>query len=199
MGRKAMRPPAVRFKREGVVLRSQAIQQQLVSFLPNLRAFAISLCSDVVLADDLVQETILKAWQHLDSFQEGTNLRAWLFTILRNAFLSHLRKRREEVPIDGDQGVPLSLSAPPEQTSWMDSRDFLAVVMRIPVGQREALLLVGCEGVTYDEAAEICGCPVGTIKSRVHRARTALLHLLDGDTAEDRAALADRHQALSAA
>jgi RNA polymerase sigma-70 factor (ECF subfamily) len=110
-----------------------------------------------------------------------------------------LRRRRDEVPIDGDEWARHSFSTPPEQTSWMDSRDFLAVITRIPAYQREALLLVGGEGVSYEEAAEICGCAVGTIKSRVHRARAALSHLLDGDAQEDRAALADRPQALDAA
>lgn len=170
-------------------MRSPAIQQQLVGYLPNLRAFAVSLCRDSAQADDLVQDTILSAWQHWDRFQEGTNLRAWLFTILRNKFLTNVRKQREEVSIDGEGTLPYySLTAQPAQTSWMDSRDFLKALKQVPTDQREALVLVGAEGFSYEEAAEICGCAIGTIKSRVHRARARLLELLDGG-ASDRQAL----------
>lgn len=160
---------------------TKAVQQQLIACLPNLRAFAVSLCRDAEQADDLVQEAILRAWKHLDAFEEGTNLRAWVFTILRNYFYTQLRKRREEVSLEGDDGIGMTLCKPPEQHGWMESRDFLRAVGHLPPEQCEALILVGAEGFTYDETAEICGCPVGTIKSRVNRARNRLLELLDPD------------------
>jgi RNA polymerase sigma-70 factor, ECF subfamily len=128
-------------------------------------------------ADDLVQETLLKAWAHLDSFQEGTNLRAWLFTILRNAYISALRKKRREVEdADGKQAATLSVA--PAQQSHIDMQDVRAALDLIPPDQREALVLVGAAGLSYEEAAEIVGCAVGTIKSRVNRARHRLASLV---------------------
>lgn len=143
----------------------------------SLRAFAVSLCGDKERADDLVQETLFKAWNHLDSFKEGTNLKAWLFTILRNTYFSERRKRRREVE-DADGTYAGRLATHPEQHGHMDMQDFRAVLVRLPDDQREALILVGAAGFSYEEAAEICGCAVGTIKSRVARGRVALEALL---------------------
>jgi len=143
----------------------------------SLRAFAVSLCGDKERADDLVQETLFKAWNHLDSFKEGTNLKAWLFTILRNTYFSERRKRRREVE-DADGTYAGRLATHPEQHGHMDMQDFRAVLVRLPDDQREALILVGAAGFSYEEAAEICGCAVGTIKSRVARGRVALEQLL---------------------
>jgi RNA polymerase sigma-70 factor (ECF subfamily) len=143
----------------------------------HLRAFAVSLCGDKERADDLVQETLFKAWNHLDSFKEGTNLKAWLFTILRNTYFSERRKRRREVE-DADGSYAARLAAKPEQHGHMDMQDFRAVLVRLPDDQREALILVGAAGFSYEEAADICGCAVGTIKSRVNRARNRLADML---------------------
>ena len=143
----------------------------------SLRAFAVSLCGDKERADDLVQETLFKAWNHLDSFKEGTNLKAWLFTILRNTYFSERRKRRREVE-DADGTYAGRLATHPEQHGHMDMQDFRAVLVRLPYDQREALILVGAAGFSYEEAAEICGCAVGTIKSRVNRARNRLADML---------------------
>ena len=159
---------------------SEAVRQGLISFLPNLRAFAIALCGDADRADDLVQDTMLKAWNSLDTFQEGTNLRAWLFTILRNTYFSECRRRRREVPDDSGEYVA-QLCVPPAQHGCVDAQDVLRALGQLTDDQREALILVGAEGFAYEEAATICGCAVGTIKSRVNRARTRLSELLGTD------------------
>jgi len=148
--------------------------------MTNLRAFAVSLCGDREHADDLVQETLFKAWNHLDSFHEGTNLKAWLFTILRNTYFSERRKRRREVE-DADGRYAATLATHPEQHGHMDMQDFRAALTRLPDDQREALILVGAAGFSYEEAAEISGCAVGTIKSRVNRARNRLADMLGMD------------------
>jgi RNA polymerase sigma-70 factor, ECF subfamily len=165
-------------------LSSEAVRQGLISFLPNLRAFAIALCSDSDRADDLVQDTMLKAWNSLDTFEEGTNLRAWLFTILRNTYFSDCRRRRREVPDDDGEYVA-QLCVPPAQHGHVDARDMLKALAHLTDDQREALILVGAEGFAYEEAAAICGCAVGTIKSRVNRARNRLSELLGVDAAQD--------------
>ncbi len=146
----------------------------------SLRAFAVSLCGDKERADDLVQETLFKAWNHLESFKEGTNLKAWLFTILRNTYFSERRKRRREVE-DADGVYAARLSTNPEQHGHMDMQDFRAALTQLPDDQREALILVGAAGFSYEEAAEISGCAVGTIKSRVNRARTRIATMLGLD------------------
>jgi RNA polymerase sigma-70 factor, ECF subfamily len=156
---------------------SAQIKAELISVIPNLRAFAISLCGNPDRADDLVQETLVKAWGNLDSFVEGTNLPAWLFTILRNFYYSEYRKRRREVP-DPDGAIATKLATAPAQNSHMDLRDLHAALQQLPNDQREALILIGVSGLAYEEAAEICGCAVGTMKSRVNRARTRLANLL---------------------
>jgi RNA polymerase sigma-70 factor, ECF subfamily len=159
-----------------VTMNSKAIQRELITHLPKLRAFAISLCGNADLADDLLQESILKAWKHLDSFEEGTNLRAWLFTILRNTFFSERRRQRPEAI---DEEAVEKLGKAPEQYGWMESRDLLKALMQLSPEHREAIILVGAEGYSYEETAEICGCAVGTVKSRVNRARIRLQDLLD--------------------
>jgi RNA polymerase sigma-70 factor (ECF subfamily) len=156
---------------------SASMKQAMLGLIPNLRAFAVSLCGDIERADDLVQETLLKAWNHIDSFQEGTNLRAWLFTILRNTYFSECRRRRREVE-DRDGSKAADLSVHPEQQGHLDMRDFRRALDVLPLDQREALVLVGAAGFSYEEAAAISGCAVGTIKSRVNRARTKLTDLL---------------------
>ena len=149
----------------------------------SLRAFAVSLCGDKERADDLVQETLFKAWNHLESFKEGTNLKAWLFTILRNTYFSERRKRRREVE-DADGAYAARLATHPTQHGHMDMQDFRAALTQLPDDQREALILVGAAGFSYEEAAEISSCAVGTIKSRVNRARNRLAGILGMDLDE---------------
>lgn len=152
-------------------------EQALVAAIPHLRAFARSFANDSARADDLVQETLIKAWKHRESFAPGTNFRAWSFTILRNVYFSQQRKLRREVD-DPDQQLQNSLAVRPEQHAHLDLADFRSALATLPADQREALLLVGAEGFSYEEAAAICGCAVGTIKSRVNRARIRLSDLL---------------------
>lgn len=163
---------------------SDEVRKGLVTAIPHLRAFAMSLCGRSALADDLVQETLTKAWAKADSYQDGTNLMAWLFTILRNEFYSHIRKRKREVEdVDGAEAAQL-ISAP-AQMATLELGDFRAALATLPEDQREAIILVGASGFSYEEAADIMGCAVGTVKSRLSRARTRLTELLDGDVPAD--------------
>ena len=161
-----------------------AIRDAILAAVPSLRAFAISLSGQVDRADDLVQDTLLRALSNIDRFERGTNLNAWLFTILRNLFHSEYRKRRREVE-DPDGAYASRLKVQPEQGSRLDFEDFRAALDRLPHDQREALLLVGASGFSYEEAATICGCAVGTIKSRVNRARSRLAAILTVEDVED--------------
>lgn len=156
---------------------SAEIKADLISVIPNLRAFAVSLCGNPDRADDLVQETLVKAWSNLDSFVPGTNLPAWLFTILRNIYYSEYRKRRREVA-DSDGTIAARLATAPSQNSHMDLLDFRSALQQLPNDQREALILIGASGLSYEEAAGICNCAVGTMKSRVNRARNRLAEIL---------------------
>jgi RNA polymerase sigma-70 factor (ECF subfamily) len=156
----------------------------MLGVVPSLRAFAMSLCGNVDRADDLVQETLLRAIANIDSFEPGTNMSAWLFTILRNLFRSEYRKRRREVE-DGGGRYADSLKSHPEQPGRVEFEELRAALARLPPDQREALLLVGASGFSYEEAAMICDCAVGTIKSRVNRARTRLAEQLSIDSADD--------------
>lgn len=160
-----------------------SVRDVMLAAVPTLRAFAISLSGNADRADDLVQETLLRATASIDSFQPGTNMLAWLFTILRNQFRSEYRKRRREVE-DADGSYLDSLTSVPEQHGRLEFKELFAALAKLPLGQREALLLVGASGFSYDEAAAICGTPVGTIKSRVNRARTLLAEQLGIDSAD---------------
>jgi RNA polymerase sigma-70 factor, ECF subfamily len=161
-----------------------SVRDAMLSAVPSLRAFAISLCGNVDRADDLVQETLLRAWANISSFEPGTNMSAWLFTILRNLFRSEYRKRRREVP-DSDGTYADTLKTQPEQNSRVEFEEFRTALNKLPADQREALILVGASGFSYEEAAEICGCAVGTIKSRVNRARTRLAELMSIESLDD--------------
>ena len=154
-----------------------SLRDGLLKAVPSLRAFAISLSGNVDRADDLVQETLLRAIANIASFTPGTNLPAWLFTILRNQFRSEYRKRRREVE-DADGKFAERLEVPAEQLSKVEFNDLRSALARLPEDQREALILVGASGFSYEEAAEICGCAVGTIKSRVNRARHRLADIM---------------------
>ena len=169
---------------------SQKLRGDLIGTIPNLRAFAVSLCGNPDRADDLVQETLVKAWSNLSSFAEGTNLAAWLFTILRNIYYSEYRKRRREVA-DSDGAIAARLATAPAQSGHMDFLDFRAALQKLPADQREALILIGASGLSYEEAAGVCNCAVGTMKSRVNRARNRIVELLAIVSSTDYAAGAD--------
>jgi RNA polymerase sigma-70 factor, ECF subfamily len=156
----------------------------MLAAIPNLRAFAISLTRDRDYADDLVQDTILRAWTKIAHFEPGTCLNAWLFTILRNSFRGQWRKARREVA-DPDGSYAGRLRTPPEQHGTCAVQDMLRALGKVPTDQREALLLIVAEGLSYEEAAQVCGVPVGTVKSRVNRARARLAQLLAVEDAED--------------
>jgi RNA polymerase sigma-70 factor (ECF subfamily) len=160
------------------------VRAGLFLVVPHLRAFAISLTGSLDHADDLVQETLLRALSNLDKFQPGTSLQAWTFTILRNLFHTEFRKRRREVE-DPDGLFAGRLASLPEQGARLDFQDLRTALAKLPSHQREALLLVGAEGLSYEEAARVCGTHLGTIKSRVNRARTRLAELLHLDTLDD--------------
>jgi len=162
----------------------EQLRKTVLAAVPSLRAFAISLCGNVDRADDLVQETLLRAIANINSFQPGTNMSAWLFTILRNHFRSEYRKRRREVE-DSDGRYAETLKSQPEQYGRVEFREFREALTQLPADQREAMVLVGASGFSYEEAAHICGCAVGTIKSRVNRARTRLAELMSIDATDD--------------
>lgn len=160
-----------------VPLSDPDFKDQLAAVIPHLRAFGRSLSGSRDLADDLVQETLLKAWAARKRFQAGTNMRAWTFIILRNLFLSQMRRARFKGEWD-DLTASKILAAPASQDKHIELNDMQRALMHLPQPQREALILVGAGGFAYEEAAEICGCAVGTIKSRVARGRVALEGLL---------------------
>ena len=153
----------------------------LLELIPFLRAFARSLCGNPDAADDLAQEALVKAWQSRNMFTPGTNLKAWLFTILRNQFYSDRRRAWRQAAWDQDaaERIPGSNG---EQTAAAELSDTARALRTLSDEQREALILVGAGGFSYEDAAAICGCAVGTVKSRVARARKSLLSVLDGDT-----------------
>ena len=161
-----------------------SVRAGILANVPSLRAFAISLSGNVDRADDLVQETLLRALAKIDSFEPGTNLPAWLFKILRNEFLTEYRKRRREVADSNGQHAQ-TLKTYPEQHSHVDFKELQQALGKLPASQREALILVGASGFSYKEAAEICGCAVGTVKSRVNRARVTLAELLSIEDIDD--------------
>ncbi len=179
MGTKSYQPRTNRGADEDVALRNQ-----VVAFLPALRAFARALTRGRSEADDLVQETLLKALSNIDKFQSGTNLRAWLFTILRNSFYTDIRKRKRE-----SEGLSMISHQEehrgPEQEWSLTLKSLEEALKLLPDDQREALVLVGAAGLSYEEAANVCGCAVGTIKSRVNRARSKLLNLMGADAVAD--------------
>ena len=159
-------------------------RDSVVQLIPALRAFAWSLSHNSSDADDLVQDTLIKAWTNRDKFEPGTNLRAWLFTILRNTYYTAAVRRRREVR-DETGKYAASLSTGPTQDWSLAIRALQAALAQLPDEHREALILVGAAGLTYEEAAEVCGCALGTIKSRVNRARARLLKLMEADEAFD--------------
>ena len=143
----------------------ESVKAEIVAAVPSLRAFAVSLCGNPDHAEDLVQDTLQKALGDMDSLSEGTNLTAWLFTILRNVYFSDYRKHRGKI---ADPDGPLGPGLP----------GFREALQRLPVDQRKALTLFGASGLSYEEAAKICGCAPSTMMSRVSRARKRMSELL---------------------
>ncbi len=168
--------------RNGVLLSSD-LQAALLKSIPQLRAFAISLCGNIDQADDLVQDAVVRGLSNLHRFDPASNLKAWLFTILRNQFHTSFRKKRREVE-DPDGILAGKLSTLPEQEGHLDMSDLQAALAKLPDKHRELLILIGAGGMSYEEAAQVCGTNVGTIKSRMNRARARLaelLHVADED------------------
>lgn len=159
----------------------RAFKRELTEVVPHLRAFARGLCGRPDMADDLVQEALLKAWAAQERFEPGTSMRAWTFVILRNAYLTDMRRNRFRGEYDETVAERI-LTAPAGQEEPLHLSDLHRALLTLPPERREALLLVGAGGFSYEEAANICGCAVGTIKSRVGRARAALSSMMeDGD------------------
>jgi len=155
----------------------QEFKRELENVIPHLRAFARGLCGRPDMADDLVQEALMKAWAAQDRFEPGTSMRAWTFVILRNAYLTDMRRNRFRGDYDETVAERI-LTAPAGQEEPIHLGDLNRALQTLPPERREALLLVGAGGFSYEEAANICGCAVGTIKSRVGRARSALNSML---------------------
>ena len=154
-----------------------AVRQEILDLIPSLRAFAYSLARNRNDADDLVQETLAKAIGNIHRFTPGTNLRAWLFTIQRNTFYTSCDKRRREPPMPVEE---FDLGSQEAGQSWKLRLNLVHEALgELPAEQREALMLVGGAGLSYQETADICGCAIGTIKSRVSRGRAQLLAELD--------------------
>jgi len=155
------------------------VTNEMVALVPQLHTFARSLCRDRSRAEDLVQEALARALSNLGRFTRGTNLKAWLFTIVRNEHYSQLRRRKFEAYGMDTDSLP-EPSVPPEHDGELELRDLNRALGNLSPGQRNALMLVSSSGFSYEEAASICGCAVGTIKSRVARARDTLMQILDG-------------------
>ncbi len=156
------------------------LHQSIIEQLPHLRAFAVLLTHDRSFAEDLVQEAVVRALTHADQFQPGTNFKAWITTILRNSYFNVVRRR--------SRVAPMSAVAPKDeptasggQEEHLDLCDFERAFKHLPTAQREALLLVGASGFSYEAAAEVAGCAIGTMKSRVARGRLQLARILDGE------------------
>ena len=154
----------------------------MLAAMPKLRAFAISLCRNADHAEDLVQEALLHACTNITSFKPGTNMLAWLFTILRNEFYSQCRRRKRFENIDDNAD---GLVSKPTQVAQAVHHELCAALAKLPPEQRRALILIGASGLSYHDAARICGCPTGTMKSRINRARAELAQLLSIQGPED--------------
>jgi RNA polymerase sigma-70 factor, ECF subfamily len=164
--------------------RTPEVREAMLAALPSLRAFALSLAHSPDHADDLVQDAIVRALTNIETFEPGTNMSAWLFTILRNLFYSECRRAKHEVP-DPDGSYAGQLRTAPDQGARCDFQDLRTALARLSREHREALILVAAEGLSYEDAAQVCGVAIGTIKSRVHRGRVHLAELLGVVDAED--------------
>src|SRR6202161_4102430 len=182
---------SARSRPEDDPVRDQAFRRELVGLIPHLRAFARTLCGDPTAADDLAQDAMLKAWDARKSFEMGTNMKAWTFMILRNQFYSEKRRSWRQSQLD-QEAAERTLVAVDDPEAPVARDELRLGLGMLPAEQREALILVGAGGFAYEEAADICGCAVGTVKSRVSRARRALHAILeDGSYDRDNASAGD--------
>src|SRR5580698_3233693 len=180
-------------------VRDEAFRRELVGLIPHLRAFARTLCGDPTAADDLAQDAMLKAWDARASFEMGTNMKAWTFMILRNQFYSEKRRSWRQIQLDQEaaERTLVAIDNPEAPVALDELRQGLGM---LPLEQREALILVGAGGFAYEEAAAICKCAVGTVKSRVSRARRALQGILEsGDYDRDGRSAGDAMNSILAA
>ena len=169
----------------------EAFKRELVKLIPHLRAFARTLAGEPASADDLAQDAMMKAWDARASFQMGTNMKAWTFMILRNQFYSEKRRSWRQTQLD-QEAAERTLVAVDDPEAPVALDELRLSLAQLPPEQREALILVGAGGFAYEEAADICGCAVGTVKSRVSRARRALHAILeDGSYERDGGAAGD--------
>lgn len=156
-------------------------RDQLVALLPSLRAFSRGLCGNRDMADDLAQDTMMRAWAARASYTQGSNFRAWMFMIMRNQFYTTIRKNARMTSLDPEFAERVLVVAPAQQNG-INVDDVAKALQKLPAEQREVLLLIGANGLSYEEAAEVTGCAIGTVKSRLARGRTALAALIDGPT-----------------
>jgi RNA polymerase sigma-70 factor (ECF subfamily) len=175
-GETATKPPEGRPSRSGTD--DEGFKRELVQLIPHLRAFARTLAGDPTAADDLAQDAMMKAWDARASYQMGTNMKAWTFMILRNQFYSEKRRSWRSTQLD-QEAAERTLIAIDDPESPVHLDEMRLAIKKLPAEQREALILVGAGGFAYEEAADICGCAVGTVKSRVSRARRALHEIME--------------------
>lgn len=175
-------------------------RDQLVALLPSLRAFSRGLCGHREMADDLAQDTMMRAWAARASYTQGTNFRAWMFMIMRNQFYSTIRKNSRTTSLDPEVAERILVVAPAQQNG-INVDDVAKALQKLPAEQRETLLLIGANGLSYDEAAEVMGCAMGTVKSRLARGRSALAAMIDGpadnalfDSPPQKAKLGEGHE-----
>ena len=159
----------------------ERFRKELVTLIPHLRAFARTLCGNATAADDLAQDAMLKAWDARASYQMGTNMKAWTFMILRNQFYSEKRRSWRQSQLD-QEAAERTLVAVDDPEAPVALDELRQALQTLPEEQREALILVGAGGFAYEEAAEICGVAIGTIKSRVNRGRNRLTEMIEGET-----------------
>jgi RNA polymerase sigma-70 factor, ECF subfamily len=162
-----------------VIDADKLFRDQLVALLPSLRAFSRGLCGHREMADDLAQDTIMRAWAARESYTQGSNFRAWMFMIMRNQFYTTIRKNSRMTSLDPEVAERVLVVAP-AQHNGINVDDVAKALQKLPDEQREILLLIGANGLSYEEAAEVIGCAMGTVKSRLARGRTALAALIDG-------------------
>jgi len=167
------------------VAADKLFRDQMVALIPSLRSFARGLCGWRDMADDLAQDAMMRGWAARASFTPGTNFRAWMFMILRNQFYTTIRKNKRMTSWDPEVAERVLVEAPSQQDA-IHVADVAKALQKLPAEQREVLLLVGANGVSYEEAAEIIGCAIGTIKSRLARGRRALAVLIDGEPGDSR-------------
>ena len=155
----------------------QEFRARLLLLLPFMSAFSRTLCGNTSLSEDILQDALCKAWEARESFRPGTNLKAWAFKILRNCYYNHCRRVWRRPPLD--DAVAAAIEAPPDEQMWaVHLADTIEALDVLPLAQRKALIMVALGGASYSDVATLCNCPVGTVKSRVTRARKYVLSAL---------------------